>query len=170
MNNSSFTGNLKTLSWRWANLNPSPDWDSNNLIAPLSFHLVPNLPTLLQDTSIGLEWLKFALDFVIINSPQSNRQSTEMDNLISSQLTMEHHLKDLTPLQEYEGSKGKKPSGRFSFFEQLKIKMENLMVHHVAREKQVNLLRQIYLWIKIIFSTLLLKKKLTLKNTVTPAT
>jgi hypothetical protein len=79
---------------------------------------------LLQDTSIGLEWLKFALDFVIINSPQSNRQSTEMDNLISSQLTMEHHLKDLTPLQEYEGSKGKKPVGRFSFFEQLNLLVE----------------------------------------------
>ena len=46
-------------------------------------------PSLMQDVSKGLEWLKFALDQVIRNSPQSSRQSTEIDNLISSQLTTE---------------------------------------------------------------------------------
>jgi hypothetical protein len=49
-------------------------------------------PSLMQDTSKGLEWLKFALDLIIRNSPHSNRQSTEMDNLILSQPTIEQTI------------------------------------------------------------------------------
>ena len=43
--NSLPSGNLTTSCLRSANLNPSPDWGSDNQTAPLFFLLAPRLPT-----------------------------------------------------------------------------------------------------------------------------